>query len=151
VKRSIGRRIVAATLLMSTLFIGSAAVAPQASAATYSEYEMAKLINEARHYYGRYGLKLNWSLSELARKHSWWMAHDGTIFHTSNLAYKLRNFSWSVAGENVGMGPSIVSLHQAFMASPHHRYNNLYSGFKRFGIGCVWKNGIAYITIDFLG
>ena len=78
------------------------------------------------------------------------MASKGTIFHTSNLAYLLRNFSWTWAGENVGMGPTIDTLHRAFMASLHHRQNNLNGRFHRVGVGVVWKNGIAFITVDFL-
>jgi uncharacterized protein YkwD len=77
------------------------------------------------------------------------MANQQTIFHTSNLAGALANLRWTIAGENVGMGPSMNALHQAFMLSPEHRRNNLEKRFHRFGVGVVWRSGIAFITVEF--
>ena len=78
------------------------------------------------------------------------MASKGTIFHTTNLAGVFSGLSWTLGGENVGMGPSMDALQQAFMASLHHRENILDRRFHRFGIGVVWKNGIAFVTVEFL-
>ncbi|HLW16169.1 MAG TPA: CAP domain-containing protein [Actinomycetota bacterium] len=150
-----GRRIVVLVLLVSTLFVGSAAAASSAGAATTfrptaSEVRMGWLINRAREHANRWGLKYSPALSKIARAHSALMASEGTIFHTTNLANSFRNFSWTIGGENVGMGPSMYALHTAFMLSPHHRENNLDKRFHRFGIGVVWKNGIAFVTVQFL-
>jgi len=149
-----GRRIIVSLLLFSTLFVGSAAAASPASAATRgptnSERRIAWLINRARKDANRPTLRYSYALSRVARGHSALMASKGTIFHTSNLAYSFRNFSWTIGGENVGMGPSMNALHAAFMASPHHRDNNLDKRFHRFGVGVVWKNGVAYVTVQFL-
>jgi uncharacterized protein YkwD len=145
------RRAIICALLFSTLFAGSVTSAPSASAATtHSERRMQYLINVARQHYGRQNLRLDDGLSALARRHSYWMAKRGYIFHTSDLAGALSNFTWRVAGENVGEGPTIDLLHRAFMNSPHHRDNNLYRGYRRVGIGVVWKGGIAFITVMFL-
>ena len=152
--RFIGRRTIVSLLLLSTLFAGSVAAASSASASafapTYSERHMVDLINGSRRQVGRAPLALSFALSRIARAHSALMASKGTIFHTSNLAYQFRIFSWTYGGENVGMGTSIDALHRAFMASLHHRENNLNGRFHRVGVGVVWKNGIAFITVEFL-
>jgi len=151
-----GRRIIVSILLLSTLLAGSAAASTSASAATRrhgptaSEARIVYLINKARQHANRWHLKYSEALSRIARAHSALMASKGTIFHTNNLANAFRNFSWTLGGENVGMGPSMDSLHTAFMLSPHHRENNLEKRFHRVGVGVIWKNGIAFITVEFL-
>lgn len=150
-----GRRIIVSLLLLSTLVAGSAAAAAPASATTTftrsaSEARMGLLINRARWAAGRSGLAYSVLLSRRARAHSALMASTGGIFHTTNLAAVFSGFSWTIGGENVGMGPSMDALHAAFMASLHHRENNLDRRFHRFGIGVVWKNGVAFVTVDFL-
>ena len=111
---------------------------------------MMWLINKARAQAHRPGLKYSAALSSIARMHSAQMAKSQSIFHTANLGYVIRNFRWSLAGENVGMGPGMDALHQAFMASPPHRRNNLEKQFHRIGVGVIWKDGIAYITVEFM-
>lgn len=150
------RRTIVSLLLLSTLFAGSAAAASPAGAATRrhgptaSEARMVWLINNARKHSNRVGLRYSYALSQVARAHSKLMASKGTIFHTSNLAGAFNSFSWTIGGENVGMGPSMEALHTAFMLSKHHRDNNLDKRFHRVGVGVVWKNGVAYITVEFL-
>jgi uncharacterized protein YkwD len=148
-----GRRIIASILLFSSVLVGSISVASPASATTTlspSEWRMVYLINKARIAAHEPTLKVSTALSGLARVHSGLMAAKSSIFHTYNLGYVLRSFSWSLAGENVGMGPTIDLLHKAFMLSPLHRRNNLDPRFHRIGVGVVWKNGVAFITVDFL-
>jgi len=150
-----GRRIIVSLLLLSTIFVGSAAASSSAGATTtyrptVSEARMFYLINQARKHANRWPLTYSSSLSRVARGHSALMASKATIFHTTNLAYAFRNFSWTIGGENVGMGPSMDALHTAFMLSRHHRDNNLDKRFHRVGIGVIWKNGVAYITVQFL-
>ncbi len=126
------------------------ASAPAAQAATTTaESKMASYINNTRQAAGRKPLRLVSSVNDIARSHSKTMAATGSIFH-SNLGYKLRNYNWSVCGENVGMGPSIYGLHKAFMASAPHRANILYRGYERMGIGMVYKNGSYFVTVMFL-
>jgi len=154
--RLAGRRTIVSFLLLSTLFAGSAAAAVPASAATHTfrrtvaEARMTVLINRARLHAGRHALQYSALLSRRARAHSALMASRGTIFHTTNLANVFRGFSWSIGGENVGMGPNMDALHTAFMLSPHHRENNLDRRFHRIGVGVVWKNGVAFVTVEFL-
>jgi uncharacterized protein YkwD len=112
---------------------------------------MFKLTNASRAHYGRAPLKLSWSLSYIAHQHSAAMAAKQTIFHTSNLGYVIRNYSWTIAGENVGMGPDVWTLERAFMASPLHRANILNSHFRTCGVGVVSRGGTIYVTVIFLG
>lgn len=142
-------RIVLGLLLVASFFF----LAPQkAEAATSSsEKQMASLINTARAAAGRSPLKLSGSLSDLARKHSAAMAAKGTIWHNPKLPKWLSPYDWRVAGENVGMGPTMIALHNAFMASPGHRANNLSKSYRKVGVGVVWKSGRAYITVIFMG
>ena len=150
-----GRRTIVSLLLLSTLLAGSAVGASSASASTTyrptkSEARLGWLINKERQHAHHWDLKYSPALSRIARAHSLQMARAGTIFHTKNLAYAFRSFRWTLGGENVGMGPSIDALHRAFVASPHHRDNNLDKRFHRFGIGVIWRRGIAYVTVEFL-
>jgi uncharacterized protein YkwD len=152
VKQS-GKRAVVSVLLMATLFAGSAATAPSANAyflGTPSEKRIVYLTNMARRAVGRGDLRYSYALSMIARKHSVLMASKSDIFHTYNLGSALRSFSWWLAGENVGMGPGLDVLQRAFMNSPEHRSNILDRRFHRFGVGAVWKNGIVYVTVEFL-
>src|SRR5204862_1717148 len=53
-------------------------------------------------------------------------------------------------GENVGVGPNVDSLEDAFMNSPEHRANILDSDYTEIGIGtAVGKDGRLYVTQDF--
>jgi len=148
-----GRRTIVSILLLSTMFAASAGIAVPASAATTAEVRaerrMMYLINYARTHANRQGLRYSAALTTVATRQAVLMARRGTIFHTSNLAYALRYLQWTLAGENVGMGPSMDLLHQAFMRSPEHRRNNLEPRFHRMGVGVVWKNGIAFIAVEF--
>ena len=125
--------------------------APRADAATSTEKKMASYINQARASAGRAGLTFSNVLSDYARKHSATMASKDKLYHNPYLAKWLSGFDWNILGENVGVGPSISSLHNAFMASPGHRANNLDKRFRKVGVGVVTKNGRIWITVIFKG
>ncbi len=81
------------------------------------------------------------------------MMKKGYLYHTSDsyLRYELRNYTWSVAGENVGRGGSMKAIFDAFMASQTHRDNILYRGFRSVGVGVVWNGATGYVTLTFMG
>jgi uncharacterized protein YkwD len=137
-------------LLCATTVLSGFVTAPAARADLDAELHMKRLINRAREDHDRDKLRLSERLSNKARRHSRAMADEGTIFH-SDLRKTVEDFVWSLAGENVGMGPSMISLHKAFMNSPPHRENVLDRRFERVGIGVVWRDGTAFITVLFLG
>jgi uncharacterized protein YkwD len=106
-------------------------------------------INQARAATGKSKLKLDPELSRVARVHTRRMARQGTIFHQSSSQLGNRVTRWSSLGENVGVGSTVTSLHKAFMGSPGHKANILYSGFRNVGIGTKKKNGRLYVTVVF--
>jgi len=122
-----------------------------ASAATSAEHQMAALINKARVSHGRAALRFNSSLSTYARRHSATMASKDLLYHNPYLAKWLANWSWTILGENVGVGDTIVSLHNAFMHSPPHRENIMDRRFRNVGVGVVVRNGRTWVTIIFRG
>jgi uncharacterized protein YkwD len=57
---------------------------------------------------------------------------------------------WYRIGENVGYGPSINWLHNAFVASPGHEAN-ITGNYNRIGIGASYDgNGDLWVTVNFL-
>jgi len=137
-------------VLVVMLMVGF--LAPKhADAATYSDRYMASLINGARRAHGRAPLKFNDSLSKFARRHSSTMASADRLYHNPYLAQWLRNWSWRILGENVGVGDSVPSLHVAFMNSRHHRDNILDRRFSSIGVGVVVRNGRTWVTVIFRG
>lgn len=123
--------------------------APPAHAVTSYEKQVANYINASRRAAGRRPLTLSWAMSDIAHRHSAQMAIRGRIYHTTSLSYALRNLNWSVAGENVGVGPSLWGVHKAFMRSAPHKANILYRSYERMGVGVVWRNGYAWVTVIF--
>lgn len=126
-------------------------VAPEAQAGWAPRRDMLTWMNGARHDRGAVALDRVWVLRHMADEHSRDMAHEGRIFHTTNLAYKLRIVSWSCAGENVGVGQKLRSLFEGFMDSDAHRANILNRDFRDVGIGIYRSDGLLWITLIFVG
>jgi Cysteine-rich secretory protein family len=57
--------------------------------------------------------------------------------------------AWQSAGENVGTGATVDTLHTAFAASPGH-YANMIGNYNRAGIGVVIRNERIWVTVNFL-
>jgi uncharacterized protein YkwD len=92
-------------------------------------------------------------LSRYAARHSRRMAELGYIFHSGEVQLReaLEGTGWAVAGENVGVGPSLEGLEEAFMASRPHRRNILGHSYDRVAIGAVEADGVVWITVIFYG
>jgi hypothetical protein len=73
------------------------------------------------------------------------------LCHRPNLAEAVGSVepSWRSAGENVGTGGEVVSLHEAFVASPGH-FANIVGTYNRVGVGVVIENGTIWVTFNFL-
>jgi uncharacterized protein YkwD len=108
------------------------------------------LINEERNGSVRQ-LRMYGKLIKIARRHSARMASSGGIYHNPNLAQNANRLRWSILGENVGVGNSVESLHEAFMDSPPHRENVMRSRFRRVGVGILERDGRLWVTVVFLG
>jgi uncharacterized protein YkwD len=145
------RPIVVIGLLLAIFLLFGLAVPKHAEATSSSEHYMVSLINSARSAYHRAGLKTNNALSDIARRWSKNMASKNRLYHNANLGTWLKDWDWTILGENVGVGSSVLSLHKAFMASPSHRANILDKRFKSIGVGMVWARGRLWVTVIFRG
>jgi hypothetical protein len=105
------------------------------------------LTNQARAAHGVGPLAGNGSLSGIARTWSAHMAGAGGISHNPSLASEVSG--WRSIGENVGMGPSVDSIQQAFINSPEHYRNIMDGAFSLVGVGVTYGGGTVFVTLDF--
>ena len=147
------RRQVALVLLLAAALFASGIVTDpvRAGASAPPRGEMFRLTNDDREARNRHDLDLNTRLSRYAKRHSRKMAERGELFHTPNLAEKLSGLNWTIGGENVGMGPDLPSLEDAFMASTPHRKNILRRGFDDAAVGVYESAGSFWVTVIFYG
>ncbi|HEU4865803.1 MAG TPA: CAP domain-containing protein [Actinomycetota bacterium] len=147
-----GRRTALAFLLVAAFLVQGLAIDPaRAGDTVQNRAEMLRLTNDDRADRDRDELRLNDRLSRYARRHSRQMAERGELFHTPDLADKLQGTGWSIGAENVGMGPSLEALEDAFMGSRPHRRNILRAGFERTAIGVFESGGRFWVTVIFYG
>lgn len=149
------RRTVAPLLV--SIVVGSTAgtafsvVAPTAAFAdsTYSmESQFIAKVNAAREANGQQPYVVASDLTSIARQHSADMSRQQSLYHNPNLTTQVKN--WRAVGENVGEGPTVDDIHNAFMNSPEHRDNILDHDFTQIGVGVsVDSNGIIWVTEDF--
>lgn len=114
------------------------AVAPARAATDPRAAESAFVakINALRAAKGLGALQVDGELTAIARRWASQMAAAGDISHNPDFS-KWVTADWAKLGENVGMGPDVRSLHDAFVASPTH-YRNLVDGdFTLVGVGVV--------------
>ena len=108
-------------------------------------------VNGARAQAGLPPLQVDWSLSVLAQEHSIAMAGAGALYHTPDLAGAGDEVvpGWTMLGENVGEGPTVPSVDNAFLTSAEHRANIL-GAYNRLGVGVINTiDGTAWITEEF--
>ena len=98
-----------------------------------SERAFARKMNSARSALTK--LSLDPELSKAARVHTNEMIRKNELFHTSSANLKNRVTNWVVLGENVGVGSTVSSLHEAFMNSPAHRDNVMLPTYRHVGVG----------------
>ena len=151
--KSVGRsrRRMALVFLLAAVLVSSGIAITPAHAGTGLRAQMAPLINDDRADKDRTALELDLELSRYAKRHSQDMADAGGLFHTSDLAAKLKGKHWSIGGENVGMAPSLRALEDMFMASTPHRRNILNREFDHFAVGVVESDGNFWVTVIFYG
>jgi hypothetical protein len=125
-----------------------------ASEATDLESDFLGLLNDERRSNGLAPLLVMSELVAGARSQAQAMAEAGFLFHNPDLGSVLAD-GWAKLGENVGIGYSAESLHQAFMNSPGHRDNVLDTGYEYVGIGVVLEDDgaiwVAFVFVDMIG
>jgi uncharacterized protein YkwD len=139
---------VPAVLLLAFLLVAGVPVEPAAAdgsvAMSSMESDFVSRINQERSSRGLATLRVASDMVTVARNHSRRMADADHLHHNPNFGSEVTN--WRKVGENVGRGPSVSSLHRAFMNSPSHRNNLLDPAWTEVGIGVVVVDGRIWVT-----
>ena len=114
---------------------------------------MLALTNSDRADHDRAALSFAERLAHYAKSHSQKMANKGYIYHSTShqLIDALDGYAWQLGGENVGVGGSLDSLEDAFMASIDHRKNILRKVYDHAAVGIVRQDERIWITVIFYG
>ena len=148
---SAGKRLLTGIFagLVLTVFMPSTPATALCYSQKTSERDFATKLNAARRSNGRSALVLDPELSKAAMRHTREMVGKNLLYHTPTNSLKRRVTNWAELGENVGVGGTVDSLHDAFMNSPAHRANIMYSKFRYVGIGTKTAGGRLWVTFIF--
>jgi hypothetical protein len=132
--------------LLVALVLSLLAVAPVAPAEASSthEQEFVQRLNQARRDNGLPTLGVHSDLTRVARQHSRTMASQNRLHHNATLSSDVTN--WQRLSENVGVGPSTISVHTALMGSTGHRANILDHRVTQVGVGVEVRDGRVWVT-----
>ncbi len=138
------------TLGVVCLLFAMLLAAPSAEASPADEeVAFVKDINALRVSRGVAPMSVHPQLTVMARVFVLQMIARGEIFHNPNLAAQAPA-EWMKLGENVGVGSSEASLHQAFIDSSGHLRNLLDGDYKYVGVGVVNANGRMWVVENFM-
>lgn len=140
------RRPAALVVLLASLLVGLTLPTTPAHAAVDAgaESQFVAAVNQARSAQGLPSLQVAGDLTSVARQHSARMADGDNLHHNPNLGSQVTN--WQKVGENVGTGPSVDSIHSAFMNSASHRANILGSDWTQVGVGVEVRGDTIWVT-----
>ncbi|HEV2370244.1 MAG TPA: CAP domain-containing protein [Acidimicrobiales bacterium] len=144
-------RLVGAPCLVATTAGLAVALTPQvAQASTYTDASVVvNTINADRAWFHLAPLSVSPALSSYAMQHAQSMAAAGGIFHSASLLYVGAVVpGWSRLGENVGAGPNVAAVENAFNHSPEH-LSNMLGAYDVVGIGVAYSGAYVYITEEF--
>jgi uncharacterized protein YkwD len=122
---------------------------------TADEQTILDLTNKARAEEKLPLLKMNPTLTEVARAHSKNMAKQGKMDHEldgkkPSDRVNAAGYNWRWVGENIASGegsPSADEIFKGWMNSPHHKENILRKEYKEIGIGIATnEKGETYFT-----
>ncbi|MDP1794990.1 MAG: CAP domain-containing protein [Acidimicrobiales bacterium] len=106
-------------------------------------------INNLRMSQGLNALSVDGNISGIAQDWANAMALADGISHRADLRSGITG-DWQTLGENVGVGPSVGSLMDAFIASPGHYKNLVDPRFTHVGVGTVRIGGLLYTAHEFM-
>lgn len=140
-------------LLSGLLILGAASGSAGGEERLGPRRHMLSLTNSDRTYHDRSALSFADRLAAYAKSHSEEMAAKGYIFHSTSdeLREALEGYKWELGGENVGVGASLESLEDAFMASSPHRKNILRRVYDHAAVGIARADDQIWITVIFYG
>ena len=142
-----------ALLISGTLVLGATGGTAAGEERLGPRRHMLALTNSDRERHDRHDLTFAASLARYAKAHSQAMADHGSIFHSTGdqLRAQLAGYAWQLGGENVGVGGSLESLEDAFMASSEHRKNILRKVYGHAAVGIARADNRIWITVIFYG
>ena len=150
-----GRRLegLLALLMSGLLFLGAASASAVGDEKLGPRRHMLALTNTDRVHHERATLSFADRLAAYAKSHSEAMADKGYIYHSTGdqLREALEGYKWELGGENVGVGGSLESLEDAFMASEPHRKNILRRVYDHAAVGIARADDRIWITVIFYG
>lgn len=120
-----------------------------AGAQVAEEQAFLDALNQTRADLGLQELILHDELTVLSRLWAKEMAAEGEIFHANPISENL-TANWLKLGENVGVGPEVEALMDAFIASPGHYENIIDPEFTHYGVGVVWDGETMFTTHRFM-
>ena len=141
------RRRARALLVAAVLAAALSLVA--ASCVSADQTTVFNQVNASRTSRGVRALGANQWLSDFAQTWAEWMAATCTVGHSRNYA-SANPYRWRSLAENVGRGPSLSSVHTAFMSSTSHRDNILNPSFNYVGTGVATGCGYYWVVHEFM-
>jgi len=126
-------------------FAVSLVLAAAPANASSEAYDFLSRVNASRQAHGLKPLTMKSDLVSVAAGWTQHMADNNALAHNPNLTTQVKN--WQAVGENVGVGPTVKDIEDAFMASTHHRENILDSSYTEVGIATVRdSSGQLWVT-----
>jgi hypothetical protein len=101
-------------------------------------------INAERVSHGEKAYRVSADLTSIATAWAHRMAAANRLYHNPDLTTDVHH--WLVVGENVGYGPDVRSLVQAFWNSPEHKANILDRDYTQVGVGTDFENGVLWVS-----
>jgi len=143
------KRWLGAMVLGGVILCMAPLASPASAADASSEAQFVNYINSQRSGSSEPTLGVNTDLTGVARGWADHMLAAGGLSHNPNLGTQAPA-GWAVVGENVGMGPSVSTIDNAFWNSSEHRANIL-GNYDVVGVGVdIRSDGMMFVTVDFL-
>lgn len=103
------------------------------------ETRVHQMVNGTRSSKGLPPLARSAGLDEVARAQSVRMVEEQDLFHNPKLGLDLTKIGldWRWSGENVGVGPTVDAIEEAFLGSSAHYDNIVRSNYDHLGVGVV--------------
>jgi len=119
------------------------------SCVTSDQTTVFNQVNSSRTSRGVRAMGSNQWLSDFAQNWAEFMAATCTLGHSRNYA-SANPYRWRSLAENVGRGPTLPAVHNAFMNSSGHRRNILNGNFNYVGTGVAKGCGYYWVVHEFM-
>ena len=137
-----------ATIALGVLLVG--VLVPAGVARADAAGDFLSKTNALRGSRGIAALGSDGRMVAIAQRWASHMASTQTLSHNADLPNEIPP-DWQKYGENVGTGPSVDAIQQAFVNSPHHYANLVDPDFAVVGIAVVTDGrGALWVVEDFL-